>query len=630
MNLNVANHISEIEKVLDGSEVQRDTIVVDSWRRCVNEYGLDPTRKGESYIVPESQLRLHKEKSERVIAVARSGVETLFRQVAGQNYVLLLTDSNGVTVDYFGDKQFESELRQAGLYLGAEWSEERAGTCGVGSCIRTGQALTVHQSDHFDIAHTPLSCTAAPIFDYQGNLQAVLDISLLRSPQPKISQRLAFHLVTNAVRRIEQASLVATMRHEWLLQLSKTPEFLDVDPEAMIALNGSGIIVGLTNTAARIFNQASEICRKDHQYFVGRNISEFIDLSIDDLSRLTRYTIAEERIIFLRNGEARFALANPPPVKHPNRVKDTQKIHPSLENLSGDDAEMRKLEVKATLLAKTELPILIEGETGTGKEVLARAIHHASNVPGPFIALNCGAIPESLIDAELFGHEKGSFTGALSKGKAGLIEASNGGTLFLDEIGEMPLASQTRLLRAIAESEVLRLGSVKPRRVNFRLISATNANLDLLVQTKAFRADLYFRISTAKLELPPLRLRTDIEWLINRIARDRCSNTCITSEAIATLKTRLWPGNIRELENVLLTVSALSNGKPIRTDDLPKPCLEFLVDTEKSRCDIGSDKDLKTMLKMHNGNITSIARELSVNRSTIYRRLKRLGIDPKG
>ncbi|MEP5699158.1 MAG: GAF domain-containing protein, partial [Sneathiella sp.] len=217
------NHIREIDRVLEGGISVRDDDVRQSWLRCVNRHGLDPSRPNPAYIVPDGKLREHREKSEKLISIARSGLENLFRQVAGQNYVLLLADNHGITVDFFGDRSFESDLRKAGLYLGSDWSENLAGTCGVGSCITTGEAITIHQTDHFDFTHTPLSCTAAPIFNTAGELTAVLDISLLRSPQPKISQSLAMQLVTTSARRIELANLMAMNRSEWVLRFSQMP-----------------------------------------------------------------------------------------------------------------------------------------------------------------------------------------------------------------------------------------------------------------------------------------------------------------------------------------------------------------------------------------------------------------------
>jgi transcriptional regulator of acetoin/glycerol metabolism len=238
------HHVKEIEQVLDGTQTGRDSFVSASWRRCVELYGMDPSRNDPAHIVTEAELRDHRKQAEWMIGAARSSLQSLFRQVAGQNYVLLLTDAKGVCVDFFGDDLFVNDLRGAGLYLGSNWSENLAGTCGVGACIVTQEPVTVHQDDHFGNAHVSLSCTAAPIFDSLGGLAAVLDISLLRSPTPKRSQNLAMSLVTNAARRVEMANLMAEGRRDWVLRLSDSPEFLDVDPEAAVRLDGSGRVLG--------------------------------------------------------------------------------------------------------------------------------------------------------------------------------------------------------------------------------------------------------------------------------------------------------------------------------------------------------------------------------------------------
>lgn len=278
-----SDHVREIDRVLQGHETGRDGVVLDSWRRCVERYGLDPTQAKPPHVLTESELREHREQSERLIAIARSGLEALFRQVAGQNYVLLLSDAAGVTVDFFGDRRFEEELRAAGLYLGVDWSEERAGTCGVGACIVTGEAVTIHQTDHFDLTHTPLSCTAAPIYDTSGKLAAVLDISLLRSPQPKHSQNLAMTLVRASARRVEMANLMALTRRDWVLRFSQSPEFLDVDPEAAVALDGAGRIIGLTHGA----EEALSACVPGEPV-LGQRLDRLMELEADDLAELTR------------------------------------------------------------------------------------------------------------------------------------------------------------------------------------------------------------------------------------------------------------------------------------------------------------------------------------------------------
>ncbi len=247
-----SDHIKEIETVGQGRNTGRDAVVLESWRRCLDTYQLDPTKAREAVIVSETRLREHRQQAEDLVHIARSGLERLYRQVAEQNYVLLLSDRQGVTVEFLGDPSFNNNLRKAGLYLGSEWSEPRAGTCAVGACIATGESLTIHQTDHFDVTHTPLSCTAAPIYDTQGALTAVLDISLLSSPILKTSQNMARHLVSSTVRRIELANLMASSRHDLVLRFAGAPEFLDVDPEAALSVDGSGRITGMTQAAARL------------------------------------------------------------------------------------------------------------------------------------------------------------------------------------------------------------------------------------------------------------------------------------------------------------------------------------------------------------------------------------------
>ena len=536
--------------------------------------------------------------------------------------MLLLADRHGVTVDYFGDPSFEAELRHAGLYLGSEWSEDRAGTCGVGACIVTGQALTVHQTDHFDLTHTPLSCTAAPIYDTAGTLTAVLDISLLRSPQPKVSQTLALSLVSASARRIELANLMATMRREWVLRLAKSPEFLDVDPEAAIALDGSGRILGTTHGAAQLLARVGGVDWRVPGAITGQLISRFFDLSVDDLPELTRARPSEERVVWLRDGSALFGHAIAPTLLARASRPPAAAIPPPLRALSGEDPAMRALEAMAAKLGRGVLPILIRGETGAGKERLARAIHASRAEGGPFVALNCAAIPEALIEGELFGHAAGAFSGALGRGRPGLIEEADGGMLFLDEIGDMPLALQARLLRVLSEGEVTRLGEARPRRVRVKVVSATNRDLAAMVAEGTFREDLFYRLAAATLVLPPLRDRADFEWLLDRLVRLRSPDPeaplALDPAARLALIRRRWPGNIRELVNTLDVAVALAEGDVITVDDLPEPARPEPAAT-------GAAGDLPALIAACDGNVSEAARRLGVDRTTVHRRLRRLG-----
>ncbi len=237
---------------LPADRATHDAVIENSWRRCVHQYGLDPSRMQEARILTQTRLREHQQRIDDFARIARHGLESLYAQVAGLGYVVLLTDAQGVTVDYIGDARTDADLRHAGLYLGAEWSESGAGTCAVGTALVTGEALTVHQADHFDATHIPLTCTAAPLFDSHGNLSAILDISALTSPHAKESQGLALQMVRIYAAHIENANFLRVHHRDWILKLNVAPEFVDVNPEYLLALDDSGRIVGHNHRARRM------------------------------------------------------------------------------------------------------------------------------------------------------------------------------------------------------------------------------------------------------------------------------------------------------------------------------------------------------------------------------------------
>ena len=296
----------------------------------------------------------------------------------------------------------------------------------------------------------------------------------------------------------------------------------------------------------------------------------------------------------------------------------------ALSSLAGEDRAMNTLLHKAARLACHGLPLLLQGETGVGKECLARAIHRYSGRPGPFIGVNCAAIPESLIESELFGHLPGAYTGAAPKGRKGLVEASDGGTLFLDEIGDMPLLLQSRLLRVLAESEVTPIGASTPRRVRISLICASHRNLDEAVRDGRFREDLFYRINAVTLRIPPLRERADLGWLIDTILaqhQDERALPTLAPAARLALLGHAWPGNVRELRNALAVAAALCENGSIEADDLPEAVRSSVIPTDDERGAI-----LHRTLARCRGNVSEAARLLGIDRSTLHRQLKRHGI----
>jgi len=641
-------HIATVMQVAEAglaaqAALKHDRIIRASWSRCVHEHRLDPTRMQEAVILPSHQLREHQDRIEDFLHIARHGLETLYQQVAGLGYCVLLTDARGITVDFIGDLQLDSSLRKAGLYLGADWSEQHAGTCGVGTCISTGESLTVHLDDHFDATHIPLTCTTAPVYDAQGRLNAVLDISQLSSAQPKASQHLALQLVRTYAQHIENASFLHSHRHAWILRLSAAPAFLDVNPDYLLALDDAGRVVG-HNRRAQLLLEA-QWPPAGVGSVIGLPFERLFNATLADLGRYTLTRASDQRAITLAgSGRVLFMQASPPPRReHASSAAAPQqeaaaerKIPKPLAALSGGDPALDRQIERAAKLVNSPVSVLLTGETGSGKEVFAKALHQASERRGrPFVAVNCAAIPEALIESELFGHLPGSFSGAGSKAKKGLIQEADGGTLFLDEIGDMPRDLQARLLRVLAEREVLPIGATRPTPVNLRVIAATHCDLEALVRERRFRDDLYYRLNGAHLVLPPLRERRDLAWLIQRMlgesakAAGRGEAPRLSSEVSERLHAHAWPGNLRELRNVIEFACAVCGDGTIGVGDLPDGLREaeppLLVQQAKPAAHDERER-YREALRAAQGNVSEAARRLGVSRMTFYRRMKQLQI----
>jgi transcriptional regulator of acetoin/glycerol metabolism len=632
-----AQHIDELVRVAHGHASGRDEMIVASWRRCMSNHQLDPAVLRPAVIVEDRELREHRDAMEELLRTARFGVEALYRQVAGLGYVLLLTDHQGITVDYIGDEATTDYLRAAGLYLGADWNEARAGTNGVGTCIATGEALTVHQTDHFDATHIPLSCTVAPIFDPVGNLSAVLDISALQSPREKSSQFLALQIVKSFAHRIETANLIRASSRSWIIKLTSNQALAEVDTEYVMVLDSSGRITGFNQHARALLAEEMRSNWRGATRALGRPFSDYFDCEIDSLTRYATTSAIERNVIRMPvSGRSLFIQVVPPAtirVRHtPVPVEDC-KLPPPLKAVAGEEPSVQRNLRKLARLVNTNMSILVNGETGTGKEFLAKAIHQSSaRAQGPFIPVNCAALPDSLIESELFGYESHSFTGASSKGKKGLIREAHGGTLFLDEIGDMPLSSQTRLLRVLAEREVTPVGGSRPVPVDMRVIAATHQDLLSLVRLGRFREDLYFRLNGATMTLPPLRERSDLAWIVAQILEKRSPDKprSLSEEALAALTAYPWPGNIRELVNVLDFACAVAAGTRVEVDDLPEQVFRkigFHTPKPGDHDPIAREVEtLKEDLRRANWNISAAARQMGVDRTTLHRRMRRLGV----
>ncbi len=580
-------------------------------------------------------------------------MEQLYKRVSPLGYVLLLTDAQGVTVDYIGNDQWDRDLKRSGLCLGADWNESHAGTCGVGTCIVERTPLTCHQGDHFDSTHIGLTCTTAPLFDPTGDFIGVLDISALSSPSEKPSQHLARHMTVMFAKMVEDANFIRHFGDQWILRLGVDWALVDVSGECMLAFDADGRIVGANSGARHMLAAINDDASAAP--VVGHLLTDVFNLTMGDIWRVARSgTTSDRTVLSTRRHELFYAMATPPRLAVSKLTQmaersPAQTACPALDRLSGDDKQMLRLLDQAKRLVNKKVNILLHGETGTGKELVARALHDSSQrAHKSFVAVNCASIPESLIESELFGYVPGSFTGGRSKGSRGLIQRSSGGTLFLDEIGDMPMHLQTRLLRVLSEGEVMPLGAEMPVPVELTVVAASHRDLRRLIAEGLFREDLYYRLCGATLPLPPLRLRTDKRFVIDRVLQQEGLqfgvDAHISSRALELLLDFAWPGNIRQLRNVIRFALALCEGGQIESVHLPSELrgeedapatdstprlreteLKSLLPSDVSAGLLQAQTLLLALRKQH-WNVTAVANQLDVCRATVYRQMKRFNI----
>ena len=365
-------------------------------------------------------------------------------------------------------------------------------------------------------------------------------------------------------------------------------------------------------------------------------------LVLTDASGLVLYERSERTA-----KQALDAQAGAPLTVTPEQAKEAHEPL-TLEDLAGEDPQMLRNARSAYRIADSNVSVLIQGPTGSGKEAFAHAMHIASaRANRPFVAVNCAAIPETLIESELFGYKAGAFTGARKDGMRGKILQSSGGTLFLDEIGDMPLMLQTRLLRVLEEQEIVPLGSESPIKVNLHVLAASHRNLRDMIARGTFRDDLYYRLNGITLELPALRDRADKERVIHHALAAETGNgrpAAIERDALQRLLVYPWPGNVRELRNVIRTALAICDGGVIRRIDLPREIREaetvkLAPPTSAIRTTVVPDGPgtanplqvaeraaLLSVIEDCHGNMTRVALQLGMSRNTLYRRIKRHGI----
>lgn len=632
-----------------------------------------------------SDLKLARERNHRLYLHAAPVMQLLFEQIVNTESMILLTDAQGTILHAVGDDGFLERANKVALAPGENWAEHAKGTNAIGTALFEEAPTLVHANEHFMHANHFLTCSAAPIFDPRGNMLGVLDVT----GDHRSYHQHTMGLVRMSARMIENHWLSDDYNNRLRLHFHSRTEFIGTLLEGIVVVEPDGRILGANRGALDQLGLSGAALRtRSLASLFGTSTAAIYDHFRMPLSPPMQLCLPGGQKVFVTarfdwpsrpvtvsmglsdtSADAAAPIAAPATADVPNTGLSAGTRFSGLQYLRTGDPLIEVLIQKIRRVLDRDIPLLILGETGTGKELLARAVHHdSSRSRQPFVAVNCASIPESLIEAELFGYEDGAFTGARRKGAPGRLVQANGGTLFLDEIGDMPLQLQARLLRVLQERSVTPLGSSKSIAIDIALIGATHRNLREMIERQEFREDLYYRLNGLALRLPALRERGDLEVVARRILRaERPHDAPELSPQVLDMFLRYaWPGNIRQLANVLRTAAVMSIGEhqittthlsddfledarrepsaarttgqvppgaeasvaegsaqpgfmpPVRVPEpaapLPAPPRHTLEQAEMAT--------IQAALDAAGGNISAASKQLGISRNTIYRKLR--------
>ncbi len=608
-----------------------DPSIARSWLRCLEDYHLDPALAVAPTVLEHERVLESRDRLHQVLQIADGEMNSLHQQLSGAGHAVLLTDARGVILNCVTAPSERRIFERAGLWLGADWSEAREGTNGIGTCLVERQALTIHQDEHFRGRHTGLTCSASPVFDPHGDLLAVLDVSSARADVSRQSQFHTMALVNLSAKMIESCYFLRCFENHWLLRFHLQAESVGLFSEGLLAFDGDGRICAVNQSALNLLGNR-------RGGLLGQSVEMFFDCRLDELLGRATALASTSWPLRSRDGRQLFASVRGQQARSlPKPVLDAPAREAKGAGICLLDPALQHDFRRALRVFERDVPLLLNGETGSGKEAFAKAVHQASQRAGkPFVALNCASIPESLIESELFGYRGGSFTGARKEGMRGKLQQADGGTLLLDEIGDMPLALQTRLLRVLEERQVVPIGG-EPQAVDVRIISATHRNLLDRVADGSFREDLYYRLNGLEVALPALRERSDKAQLLDFILAEEAGRqpVCLDPAARRLLLDFPWPGNVRQLRNVLRTLVALCEDGGIGVQDLPalvrnappaKSESAAPVDNSPCPLDDAERRALLAVLEEKRWHMTQVAAQLGVSRNTLYRKLRKHGL----
>jgi transcriptional regulator of acetoin/glycerol metabolism len=600
--------------------------VAASWQRSKNhQVTVD---RAEAPLVPEAELYRHRSKHALLRHAASCALESSGTFLSDANSMMILTDPSGLIIDTQGDARVIDAGRAVHLEHGGRWSEADIGTNAIGAAMAESKPVQIRGTEHFCSEIQRWTCAAVPIHHpADGELLGVVDIS---GPANTFNPQ-SLALAVSVGHHVESV-LAQSIRqdHENLLRhfLSKRSLWASDD---CVVLDRRGMIVHATEHALRVV--------RGHRNFVGDGApAQFLKaIPFDEWPLKLKEILPNASFDLVRNESSNIGAII---LLHARRRLPVADRSTQIENLRSaemprrpaappraavagfvaHDPAVQAIVRQVETAAARKMPILIRGETGTGKEQLARHAHAASGRTGGFVPVNCAALPESLVEAELFGYAEGAFTGARRGGAVGLVKEADGGTLFLDEIGDMPVTLQAVLLRLLDDWTVRPIGGARAK-VDVFLVSATNATLDKAILEGRFRSDLLYRLNTLEVTLPRLQDRTDFDAVVHHLLGAIDPDCEITSATIANLAARPWPGNIRELRNMLARFTLAA------TDGfIDEAAVGAMIGPPPHKAS-GSLQDIQRtrVLAVHSetaGNISETARRLGISRNTVYRVLE--------
>ncbi|QQK81420.1 sigma-54-dependent Fis family transcriptional regulator [Salicibibacter cibi] len=599
-----------------GSIYDKDRQLEISWERS-QSYGVDPSYV-DNDLLTGGELKDRKERLQELFQACSPILEQLYSQLKHSLFTIIVADPDGYIVFNRGDSPFLQRAKKVWLDAGANWSENVKGTNAIGTAIYENRSVSVVGMQHFTQENHFLTCYSSPLYSPAGELLGILDVSGdARRHHPH-----TFGMVVAAAQACQSQLLFHGAKKELTLAIQETETVSQKLNQPLISIDQNAIIQQLNQKAAQILKQPINEC-------IGKSLSHWFDHHSIDHLLTTQDSKSNIRMKANSNIWMTEAIKDDRQKLFRSILSLPTKSHNPTENDPAQttwecDKAQRVLQF-ARHTSKTDTTMLIQGETGTGKDVIAQDIHHTSEREGDFIPVNCAAIPESLIESELFGFQKGTFTGANQKGNIGKIKAAHKGTLFLDEIGEMPLSMQTVLLRLLDNKHITPLGSHHPEPVDVRILAATNRDLTNDINENRFRKDLYYRLSALTIKLPPLRNRTDVLTLANHFLEKmslelNVKQFYVDDPTRKQIMDHQWPGNIRELQHTLrqavYQAYFMRESTHIKKEDLQ-------LNEQQSQDDAnGTEHErIAAVINETNGNLSRAAKLLGIGRTTLYRKI---------